>query len=83
MRLPVKLVIESAGLAAIKTGGRLSLGPPEGGTILAQPEAPIIRIVLMKTMMRDKYREMRFIITACVQCKHNSNYLLKRWEKGI
>ena len=77
MRLPVKLVTESLGLAAIKTGGRLSLGPPDGGMMLAQPEVPMIKMVLMKTMIREKYSEMLFFITASVQCKHSSNYLWK------
>jgi hypothetical protein len=37
IRLPLKLTAESWGLADNNTGGMLSLGPPEGGTMLAQP----------------------------------------------
>src|SRR5688500_10095987 len=35
--LLLKLTVESAGSALISKGGRESLGPPEGGMILAQP----------------------------------------------
>ena len=59
MRLPVKLVEESFGVAAIKTGGRLSLGPPLGGIILAQPEPLMIRIALIKIIKRKKYTAER------------------------
>jgi hypothetical protein len=34
--------VESAGVALTSTGGRLSLGPPEGGTMLAQPVPVLI-----------------------------------------
>src|ERR1700752_706706 len=34
---PGKRVVESGGLACTSRGGRLSLGPPAGGMILAQP----------------------------------------------
>ena len=36
-RLPAKLRVESGGVTLISTGGSESLGPPEGGTMLAQP----------------------------------------------
>jgi hypothetical protein len=59
--LPVKLILESVGVASMRIGGRVSLGPPVGGIILAQPEEPIIKIVLKKTRIRERYREAFFI----------------------
>ncbi len=76
MRLPVKLVAESLGVASIKTGGRLSLGPPPGGIILAQPELVMIKITPIKMIKREKDAEMFIFITVAVHCKLNSNYLL-------
>jgi len=35
--LPVKLVASNFGLAVMSTGGKLSLGPPVGEPIWAQP----------------------------------------------
>jgi hypothetical protein len=46
--LPVKNFDESAGEAFNKTGGRLSLYPPCGGIILAQPVSQITLIILIK-----------------------------------
>src|SRR5947209_12965575 len=37
IRLLLKFKEESAGLADISLGGKVSLGPPPGGTITAQP----------------------------------------------
>ena len=37
MRCAEKLVVESGGVAVSSRGGNESLGPPDGGTILAQP----------------------------------------------
>src|SRR5687767_812883 len=37
MRLPAKFLDESAGRTSTMRGGNESRGPPEGGTILAQP----------------------------------------------
>ena len=76
MRLPVKLVQESLGVASLKTGGRLSLGPPPGGIILAQPELVMMKVTLIKMIKREKYAEMLVFITVAVRCKLNSNYLL-------
>ena len=54
IRLPLKFVAESFGLAATKTGGMLSLGPPPGGIILAQPERLVITIALKRNIEREK-----------------------------
>ena len=41
MRLDRVFVAESRGIAWIKIGGSVSLGPPVGGMMLAQPTPPI------------------------------------------
>ena len=47
-------VAESLGVADTGTGGKLSLGPPPGGTILAQPlplNNPMNKLLIMKKDM--------------------------------
>ena len=43
------ILVESPGVAFNKTGGRESLGPPDGGMILAQP-GPLITLIVMTNM---------------------------------
>src|SRR5215207_5416174 len=61
---PLKLVVESPGSARTSCGGMESLGPPAGGTMLAQPVEPtvhkiahvtIIRVERSRFLMRGKH----------------------------
>lgn len=54
--LPVKFRVESPGVAFNNTGGIESLGPPCGGTILAQPGPLIILMVIIKMRAADDIR---------------------------
>jgi hypothetical protein len=44
--LPVKFLVESGGEDFNSLGGSESLGPPDGGIILAQPVLPIMPILI-------------------------------------
>jgi hypothetical protein len=48
----VKFTEESGGVAFSKTGGMESLGPPEGGIILAQPVGTLIQNEQTKNIAR-------------------------------
>lgn len=52
MRSPLKFTVESGGVAFNKTGGNVSLGPPEGGIILAQPVGTLIQNALTTIKIR-------------------------------
>jgi hypothetical protein len=58
IRLPLKLIEESLGVALTRAGGRESLGPPEGGIILAQPGA---QMILMMRTNRNKTVKRNFL----------------------
>lgn len=72
MRLPVKLVDESLGADSINTGGRLSLGPPVGGIMLAQPVELEMNIIAIKNIERESRLVLVFFITVTVLCKLTS-----------
>lgn len=69
MRLDRVFVAESRGMAWIKIGGSVSLGPPVGGMMLAQPTAPRPKIIYVATQSREKLREKDLFIerNACLQ----------------
>ena len=69
MRLDKVFVAESRGIAWIKIGGRVSLGPPVGGMMLAQPTVPRPKIINDATHSSDKLRENNLFIekNACLQ----------------
>lgn len=49
---PLKLTVESLGTAEIKTGGMVSLGPPDGGMMLAHPVGMLIQNALTSKITR-------------------------------
>ena len=53
--MPLKFVLFNLGNAITRRGGMLSLGPPVGDPICAQPE-PMIALVVISVMNRRKYR---------------------------
>jgi hypothetical protein len=53
MCLSLKFLEESGGEALTSNGGRLSLGPPSGGIIFAQP-GPLITLMRQIKMSREK-----------------------------
>jgi hypothetical protein len=53
--------VESPGVAFSKRGGNESLGPPEGGMILAQPGPLITLMVSIKMESIEKSRVVRFM----------------------
>jgi len=58
---PLKFTDESAGFALINTGGRESLNPPCGGTMLAQPEPLITLIEMIRMITANDIKTLEFI----------------------
>jgi hypothetical protein len=62
---------ESLGEALTNTGGKLSLGPPPGGTILAQPAIFIIMVGMQRIRMIAGNNRFMYSATSITKCKHN------------
>ena len=51
---PLKFLVFGAGLAFNKWGGMVSLGPPVGAPIWAQPEPPVITAEVIRIKRKEK-----------------------------
>jgi hypothetical protein len=59
--LPSKFFEESGGFALTNSGGRLSLNPPAGGTILAQPEPLMMLMEMIVIKATYDIKTLKFI----------------------
>ncbi len=59
--LPVKFLDESGGDAFINCGAIESLGPPDGGMILAHPVAPKIAIITVIRIEINAIKNLTFM----------------------
>jgi len=61
MSLPLKLSVWFAGTSDSKTGGSVSFGPPDGGTITAHPVVPNMPIRKNDIKIIEKNPVINFI----------------------
>src|SRR5438067_13118210 len=58
MRFARKFVAESFGVAETSRGGMVSLGPPDGGIILAQPVCKVVQKITTDKTIKKPSKEV-------------------------
>ena len=66
--LPVKFFVESEGVALISCGGSESLGPPDGGIILAHPEVLKIAMITVSATRKNAMINFALMQYANIAC---------------